>query len=34
MRAFTLASFDSAPRCRDDLPIPTVGADDLRRAAS
>jgi NADPH2:quinone reductase len=29
MRAFTLDSFDSAPRFRDDLPIPTVGADDL-----
>ena len=29
MRALTLDSFDSAPRFRDDLPIPTVGADDL-----
>ena len=29
MRAFTLDSFDSAPRFRDDLPIPAVGADDL-----
>ena len=29
MRAFTLDSFDSAPRFRDDLPIPAVAADDL-----
>ena len=29
MRALTLESFDSAPGFRDDLPIPTVGADDV-----
>ena len=29
MRAFTLDSFDSAPRFRDDLPVPAAGADDL-----
>ena len=29
MRAVTLDGFDRAPRFRDDLPIPTVGADEL-----
>lgn len=29
MRAFTLDSFESPPGLRDDLPTPTVGANEL-----
>lgn len=29
MRAFTLDSFDSPPGLRDDLPTPTLGANEL-----
>lgn len=29
MRAFTLDSFESAPRFRDDLEVPSIGANDL-----